>query len=65
MTNDLKDALVQKIMCKMTEVLSMMKNGEFIVAYEKLGGIQKNLYQLGSAIQEDKKANPPSDDKSV
>ena len=50
-TDEQIEALVTKMLCKMTEINSMMRNGQYIVAYEKLGGIQKNLTQLGSALQ--------------
>jgi hypothetical protein len=51
MTDEQMEVLVQRLLCKMTEINSMMKNGEFIVAYEKLGGVHKNLSQLGTALQ--------------
>lgn len=54
MTDAQMEAHVQKMVCKMTEIISMMKNGEFIVAYEKIGGVQKNLTQLGYAFQQRK-----------
>jgi hypothetical protein len=40
-----------KMICKVTEIQSMMKNGEFIVAYEKLGGVYKNLLATGGLLQ--------------
>ena len=52
MNDEQLEQVVQKILCKLTEISSMMKNGEFIVAYEKLGGVQKNITQVGSVLQQ-------------
>ena len=41
----------EKMICKMTEIQSMMKNGEFIIAYEKIGGVMKNLLATGGVLQ--------------
>jgi hypothetical protein len=53
LSDDQKYILAQfeKMICKVTEIQSMMKNGEFIVAYEKLGGVYKNLLATGGALQ--------------
>lgn len=58
MTDEQMETLVQRMLCKMTEITSMMKNGEFIVAYEKLGGLQKNLTQVGSCLQQRRLTKP-------
>lgn len=44
-------AYVERMYLKTNEILSMMKKGEFITAYEKLGGVQKNLGALGGDLQ--------------
>ncbi len=45
----LKD--IQKLYIKITEIMSLMKSGEFIVAYEKIGGVSKILSSLGATLQ--------------
>lgn len=45
--------MVGKMLLKTQEILAMMKQGQFITAYEKLGGVQKNLSYLGSIMQKD------------
>lgn len=44
-------AIVEKMLFKTQEVAAMMKQGQFIVAYEKLGGVIKNLGFLGGRLQ--------------
>lgn len=49
---------VQKIILKTHEVLSFLKDGKIITAYEKLGGILKNLNDLHTLInQSDESTN--------
>jgi hypothetical protein len=43
--------VVERMYLKTSEILAMMKKGEFIVAHEKLGGIQKILSSLGGELQ--------------
>jgi hypothetical protein len=44
---------VKSLYFKVNEVLSLMKNGQFIVAYEKLGGVEKRLLALCAEMQKD------------
>lgn len=43
--------LLTKILIKAHEVSALLKDGKTIIAYEKLGGVIKNLSALGSKIQ--------------
>ena len=40
--------IVEKLIFKSQEISSMMKQGQFIAAYEKLGGVIKVLAYLGT-----------------
>jgi hypothetical protein len=42
-TNEEMLQIIDKLRNKTIEVVSLMKDGKIIVAYEKLGGILKNL----------------------
>lgn len=44
-------AAVKRMYFKTSEVLSLMKDGKFIVAHEKLGGVLKNINALGAELQ--------------
>jgi hypothetical protein len=44
-------AQIEKMVFKIQEIQSMMKNGEFIVAYEKQGGVLKNMLATGGVLQ--------------
>lgn len=48
-------AHLERMFFKMQEITSMMKNGEFIVAYEKLGGVIKNISALRVHVLSKKK----------
>ena len=53
MTEPEKQELTQvldRLYAKTFEVAAMMKDGKFIVAYEKLGGIMKVLQQIGAKV---------------
>lgn len=42
--------ILERIEIKTIEVLAMMKDGKFIVAYEKLGGVTKVTQQLMRSV---------------
>jgi hypothetical protein len=42
---------IKKMYLKTNQILAMMKNGEFIIAYEKLGGVLKNMSALGAVLE--------------
>jgi hypothetical protein len=43
-------AYVEKAYFKINEICAIMKKGEFIPAYEKLGGVLKNFSNLRSQL---------------
>lgn len=53
---------IEKLYLKTTEIISMMKRGEFIVAHEKLGGVQKILAAIGGELQ---RKNPDEQSKNT
>ena len=64
--------IAKKSLVKLHETHSLMKDGKFIVAYEKLGGIIKILSDFGGFVEEYEVDNPCStvkvlsnDDKSL
>ena len=52
------EAVIAKLFTKTLEVQCMMKDGKFIVAFEKLGGVMKVLNQLGVRLKEFKPSEP-------
>lgn len=55
-------AWIEKMLFKSHEVASLMKDGKFIIAHEKLGGIIKNLSALGGKLQQlQKEPSTPSE----
>lgn len=42
--------VLERLYAKTFEVAAMMKDGKFIVAYEKLGGVLKVIQQLGQKV---------------
>jgi hypothetical protein len=45
-------ANINDIYLKVNNISQMLKDGKVIVAYEKLGGLMKNIQNLGSQINE-------------
>lgn len=42
--------VLERLYAKTFEVTAMMKDGKFIVAYEKLGGVMKVVQQLANKV---------------
>lgn len=42
--------VLERLYAKSYEVSAMMKDGKFIVAYEKLGGVLKVIQQIASKV---------------
>ena len=52
---------IQKLILKTQEVSTMLHDGKVIVAYQKLGGVIKNLGYLGTMIQKGESVLPQPD----
>jgi hypothetical protein len=51
---DLRDeasGVVDRINLKMIEIQTLLRDGKFIVAYEKIGGVHKVMQQLGVRLK--------------
>lgn len=59
MTNDEILSKVRGLFIKVNEVLALMKQGHFIVAYEKLGGVLKVLGALGASLETENAKSEP------
>lgn len=69
MTNEEKDDILyvlRKVSIKLIETHALMKDGKFIVAYEKLGGVLKIVSDFGGKVENfDTCDTPPANNKNA
>jgi hypothetical protein len=51
LTNEEMLLITEKLLIKTTEIAALLKDGKVIVAYEKLGGVIKNITACGATLR--------------